>query len=178
MESSSMRSNQRVWGFLLVVAGAAPGTGGFWKGGTFALMRVWRVASRFFVTRGKEGRLLVPDHIPNLKGGVARMARPVGSIGVPSAKPFHLRLQSQRPGPGKDQAFSPRPPSSFQRLVSSTHSGDGDGQESWFPWPRLGCKPFSRSTGTTIKTPFQAADMSTMWPRDRPARTQLGEMLG
>lgn len=84
--------------------------------------------------------------------GWAQMAR---SVGVPSAMDGGQNLsktRSQRPGTPADQAFSPRLPSSYQRLVLRVHGGDRDGQGSWSLGPVLAERLFPVD-GNMNKTP-------------------------
>lgn len=160
-----MRPNQRVWGFLLVFAGAAPRASVFWKMAPFGGVGRWRCRVPFVVTRvdcwyRTTSRCFHPK-------GWARMPR---SVGVPSAMNSgrnFSKTHSQRPGTPTHQAFSPRPPSSYQRLVLRVDYGDRNGQEAWSLGPVLADKLFPVD-GNMNKTPSR--NMTRMWPRDRPRR--------
>lgn len=146
----SMRPNQRVWGFLLVFAGAAPRTSGFWKMAPFSATLSCGVSRP--VCRHPSW-LLVPDHIPTLP---SRRVGSNGSVGWRAVRdgrrPELVQTRSQRPGTPADQAFSPRPPSPYQRLVLRVHGGDRDGQGSWSLGPVLAERLFPVD-GNMNKTP-------------------------
>lgn len=88
------------------------------------------------------------------------------------------KLNSQRPGTPTDQAFSPRPPSSYQRLVFRPDSGDRDGQESWSLGPVLAWSSFPGSREHE-ETPRRHGENVAMGPATKASSAKcLGKFHG